>query len=69
MLDHHYGSAVIHEAMQHLKGFAGVNGIYDFEAIPQRGIGLAGTVVTTWDLQAQTWKVVSHPGGAPLPGQ
>ena len=53
--------------LQHLNGFAGVNGIYDFEAIPQRGIGLQGTVVTTWDAQAQTWKVVSHPGGAPLP--
>ena len=61
--------AAVHEAIQHLKGFAGVNGLYDFEAIPQRGIGLSGTVVTTWDAQAQTWTVVSHPGGAPLPGQ
>ena len=61
--------AAVHDAIQHLKGFAGVNGLYDFEAIPQRGIGLAGTVVTAWDAQAQTWNVVSHPGGAPLPGQ
>lgn len=59
----------VRDYIDHLKGFAGINGIYDFEAISQRGIGLSGTVVTQWVPADGTWKVVSHPGGAPLPGQ
>jgi branched-chain amino acid transport system substrate-binding protein len=50
----------------HLKGAAGVNGIYDFEKMPQRGLGLDDTVVTRWSPGKKIWEVVSTPGGAPL---
>lgn len=50
-----------------LKGFAGVNGIYDFVKQPQRGLDVSDTVVTRWSSDAKTWQVVSKPTGIPLP--
>lgn len=44
----------------------GINGIYDFIRIPQRGLDEADAVVTRWRPDAKEWRVVSHPGGAPL---
>jgi branched-chain amino acid transport system substrate-binding protein len=38
-----------------LRGFAGINGVYDFHASPQRGLGVEQTVVTRWDPAKQTW--------------
>ena len=48
-----------------LKGFAGVNGYYDFKAVPNRGLDEKNVVVTRWDPAAQTWAVVSDPLGIP----
>jgi branched-chain amino acid transport system substrate-binding protein len=48
-----------------LKGFAGVNGYYDFKAVPNRGLDESNVVVTRWDAAAQTWVVVSDPLGIP----
>ncbi len=48
-----------------LKGFAGVNGYYDFKAVPNRGLDEKNVVVTRWDPGAQTWAVVSDPLGIP----
>jgi branched-chain amino acid transport system substrate-binding protein len=59
-------AAQIHEFLAHLKGYAGADGVYDFERIPQRGLDVSNAVVTLWSTQAQTWEVVSKPGGAPL---
>jgi len=49
-----------------LKGYAGVNGLYDFEAQPQRGLSVANAVVTHWSADAKTWQVVSKATGIPL---
>ena len=49
-----------------LKGFAGVNGVYDFGKTPQRGLDIADSVVTHWSPQAGTWEVVSKPTGIPI---
>lgn len=49
-----------------LTGFAGINGVYDFVKIPQRGLDASNVVVTRWDPTANTWKIVSHPRGLPL---
>ncbi len=49
-----------------LTGFAGVNGIYDFPEVPQRGLNDSNVVVTRWDAAANTWKIVSRPRGLPL---
>jgi branched-chain amino acid transport system substrate-binding protein len=48
-----------------LKGTAGVNGHYDFQAVPNRGLDERNVVVTRWDPAAQTWVVVSDPLGIP----
>jgi branched-chain amino acid transport system substrate-binding protein len=45
----------------------GINGLYNFKAVPQRGLTVANAVVTRWDAAAQTWTPVSLPSGAPLP--
>lgn len=44
----------------------GVNGIYDFKSVPQRGLTVKNVLVTRWDPTADTWVVVSQPTGAPL---
>ena len=49
-----------------LKGFAGINGLYDFSKIPQRGLDVQAAIVTLWSPAAQTWQLVSKPTGIPL---
>ncbi len=56
----------VHDYLEHLKGFASIDGVYGFEKVPQRGLDLSNSVMTLWSEQAQTWKVVSKPGGEPL---
>ena len=51
--------------LREVKGFAGVNGLYDFKAVPNRGLDESNVVVTRWDPAAQTWIVVSDPLGIP----
>jgi branched-chain amino acid transport system substrate-binding protein len=55
----------LREWMAHLR-YAGVHGLYDFEKTPQRGLDVDNVLVARWDAAANTWKVVSEPGGAPL---
>ncbi len=47
-------------------GFAGVNGIYDFKAVPQRGLTVKNAIVTRWNPAKNYWDVVSEPTGTPL---
>ena len=49
-----------------LSGFTGIDGPYDFKAVPNRGLDEANAVVTRWDPAAQVWAVVSAPSGVPL---
>jgi len=56
----------IRDFIAHLKGFAGVDGIYDFEKVPQRGLDISDTIVTRWSPEAKTWQAVSKPTGVPL---
>jgi branched-chain amino acid transport system substrate-binding protein len=46
--------------------YVGVNGIYDFKAVPQRGLTVKNALVTRWDPAADTWNVVSQLTGAPV---
>lgn len=59
-------AAQIRAYVAHLKGFAGVNGLYDFPKIPQRGLNLDDAVVTRWSPTHKTWELVSKPTGIPL---
>lgn len=45
----------IRDYVSKLQGFAGVNGLYDFVATPQRGLNSSDSIVTLWDPQQQTW--------------
>ncbi len=59
-------AAQLREHVAHLKNYAGVDGIYDFERVAQRGLDVNDAVVTLWDPAKKTWQVVSQPAGAPL---
>jgi branched-chain amino acid transport system substrate-binding protein len=49
-----------------VKAWAGIDGIYDFEKMPQRGLDVTDSVVTRWQADKKTWVIVSKPGGEPL---
>ncbi|HYL49137.1 MAG TPA: ABC transporter substrate-binding protein [Stellaceae bacterium] len=57
----------LRDHMTKLRGFAGVNGVYDFTKTPQRGLDVGDSVVTRWSPDKATWEVVSKPAGVPLP--
>jgi len=59
-------SEQLRNELAHLRNFAGINGIYDFEKHPQRGLGPENALVTEWSPGAKTWVVVSRPGGKPF---
>lgn len=59
-------AAEVREHISHLKSYAGVDGIYDFERVPQRGLDENDAVVTLWDPARKIWEPVSRPAGAPL---
>ncbi|MDF2118673.1 ABC transporter substrate-binding protein [Roseiarcaceae bacterium H3SJ34-1] len=46
-----------------LTGYAGVNGLYDFKATPQRGLSNVNAVMTRWDASKRNWIPVSKPTG------
>jgi branched-chain amino acid transport system substrate-binding protein len=56
----------IRDYLIHLRGFAGINGIYDFKTSPQRGLNIDDAIVTRWDPARQTWDPVSKFGGDPV---
>jgi branched-chain amino acid transport system substrate-binding protein len=58
-------AADVRSHISQLKGFAGINGTYDFTQFPQRGVGEAQAVVTRWDSTQKIWKVMSKPAGIP----
>jgi branched-chain amino acid transport system substrate-binding protein len=60
-------AAQVRDHLKNLKGFVGVNGTYDFQKTPQRGLDVDNVVVTRWDPSAKHWQVMSKPTGIPLP--
>ena len=59
-------AATLHAYLESSHGLAGTNGIYDFRAGDQRGVGLTSLVIAKWIPAKKTWATVSHPGGKPL---
>jgi branched-chain amino acid transport system substrate-binding protein len=57
-------AAQVRHFMTNLRDYPGIDGIYDFVKVPQRGIGLSNAVVTRWSASAQTWEVVNKPASA-----
>jgi len=60
------GALQIRDYLASLKGYAGINGIYDFDKEPQRGLNVSNAVVTRWSPEAKNWQVVSKATGIPL---
>ena len=60
-------AAQLREYLSTLKGWTGINGSYDFAAVPQRGLGSRWVIMVRWDKSKGDWTAVSAPGGAPLP--
>ncbi|HEX2566956.1 MAG TPA: ABC transporter substrate-binding protein [Burkholderiales bacterium] len=56
----------LRDYLVNLKGVPSVDGLLDFPASPQRGLGLHDVVVTRWEPAKNTWVAVSKPGGEPL---
>jgi branched-chain amino acid transport system substrate-binding protein len=65
-LDGQATASQLRDAIAHLKGYAGVNGLYDFEREPQRGLTVENAVVTRWNGATKRWDVVSKLTGIPL---
>jgi branched-chain amino acid transport system substrate-binding protein len=59
-------AAQLRDHIANLTDHPGIDGIYNFKKVPQRGLDVTDGVVTLWDAKAQTWQPVSKPGGAPL---
>ncbi|MGH7088539.1 MAG: hypothetical protein ACREFQ_06530, partial [Stellaceae bacterium] len=59
-------AAQARDFIAHLTSYPGVDGIYNFEKVPQRGLDVTSAVVSIWDPKADTWVPVSKPTGIPL---
>jgi len=53
----------LHDKLEALKGYTGVNGTYDFTASPQRGLTEDSVIVSRWSKDARAWLPVSGPHG------
>jgi branched-chain amino acid transport system substrate-binding protein len=47
------------------RSFVGINGLYNFPGVPQRGINDLAAVMARWDPSTTSFAVVSKPGGVP----
>ncbi len=56
----------VRDYIANLKGYAGIDGLYDFPKDPQRGLDVSAAVVTLWSQTHKTWELVSKPTGIPL---
>jgi branched-chain amino acid transport system substrate-binding protein len=59
-------AAQVHAYIEGLRGFAGTNGVYDFRAYPQHGVGANWSGIQRWDAAKGHFVGVSKPGGTPL---
>jgi len=59
-------AAQVREYIANQKSYAGINGVYDFQAVPQRGLSVKNAIVTRWDPARQVWEPVSQATGIPL---
>ena len=57
----------LRQSIAGLADFAGVDGIYDFKAYPERGLGPTSSAIVRYDAEGKRWVWLSKPGGEPLP--
>ncbi len=59
-------AAQVRDYLSKLKGYVGVDGVYDYTRVPQRGLDVENAVVTLWSPEKKTWVPVSKPAGEPM---
>ena len=63
----HYNGAPtadqVHDFIEGLRGYVGVNGIYDYGKYPQRGLGQESDLIATWNAASQSFVAASKPTG------
>ena len=56
-------AAQVRDRIAQMKNFAGVYGLYDFVAVPQRGLSASSVIMVAWNRMKGSWSAVSKPGG------
>ena len=56
----------VRDYIAHLKEYAGISGVYDFEKAPQRGLDEHSPAVVRWTPEKSRFVAVSQPGGEPI---
>lgn len=56
----------IRDYIDSLRGFAALDGVFDFGQVPQRGIDQTNLIVMQWDAQRDTWTGATRVGGGLL---
>jgi branched-chain amino acid transport system substrate-binding protein len=59
----------VHDYIENLHGFPGINGEFDFRDGSQRGIGADAALIVKWVPDTKEWIPVSGFGGKPLAGK
>lgn len=57
-------AAQVRDYVNGLQGWTGINGLYNYRAYPQRGLGLDAVMVMRWDPAKEIGIPLSLPGGA-----
>ena len=56
----------IRDYIDSLRGFAALDGVFDFGQVPQRGIDQSNLIVMQWDAAKDTWTAATRVGGGLL---
>ncbi len=56
----------LRDYIANLNSYAGINGLYNMQASPQRGLSLQNVIMTRWDASKNDFVVVGGPGGTPF---
>jgi len=58
-------AAQVRAALAGVKSFAGAEGRYDMQTVPQRGLAPSQLIVVRWESTKNDWVAISKPGGDP----
>jgi branched-chain amino acid transport system substrate-binding protein len=56
----------IRDFIANLTDFPGIDGVYNFKASPERGLGPDSAIAVTYDPAKKVWVWLTRPGGTPL---
>jgi branched-chain amino acid transport system substrate-binding protein len=58
-------AAQVRAALAGVRTYAGAEGRYDMQAVPQRGLARSQLFVVRWDAAKNDWVGIAKPGGDP----